>query len=213
MRYVGLGRNNLRSHFVFRLCLAPEWLRARFLPVVFLANGEELTGKTFTTPLNTTNPNTYVKFISLRTSPSTKRILKVLPVIFIGKTTVLTVFPFSIAFLANCSALTCPAPSRCRILHGQAHCQDYCYRGRCPPGHTCVSTSAVCLRGPCPAKVVRCRKLKSGENCTQTSQSNLLVKFISMAHSFKTHLTSFGVQIRFGPDSRESGPNPCPRLT
>ena len=43
--------------------------RARFLPVVFLANEEELTGKTFTTSLNTTNPNTYVKFILLRTSP------------------------------------------------------------------------------------------------------------------------------------------------
>ena len=27
-------------------------------PVVFLANEEELTGKTFTTSLNTTNPNT-----------------------------------------------------------------------------------------------------------------------------------------------------------
>ena len=37
-------------------------------PVVFRAN-EELTGKTFTTSLDTTNPNTYVKFIFLRTSP------------------------------------------------------------------------------------------------------------------------------------------------
>ena len=69
MRYVELGRDNLRSHFVFRPRHAPEWLRARFLPVIFLANEEELTGKTFTTPLNTTNPNTYVKFIFLRTSP------------------------------------------------------------------------------------------------------------------------------------------------
>ena len=69
MRYVGLGRDNLRSHFVFRPRHAPEWLRARFLPVVFLANEEELTGKTFTTSLNTTNPNPYVKFIFLRTSP------------------------------------------------------------------------------------------------------------------------------------------------
>ena len=70
MRYVGLGRNNLRSHFVFRPRHAPEWLRARFLPVVFLANEEELTGKTFTTSFNTTNPNnTYVNFIFLRTSP------------------------------------------------------------------------------------------------------------------------------------------------
>ena len=69
MRYVGLGKDNLRSHFVFRPRHAPEWLRARFLPVVFLANEEELTGKTFTTPLNTTNPDTYVKFIFLRTSP------------------------------------------------------------------------------------------------------------------------------------------------
>ena len=65
----GLGRDNLRSHFVFRPRHAPEWLRARFLPVVLLANEEELTGKTFTTSLNTTNPNTYVKFIFLRTSP------------------------------------------------------------------------------------------------------------------------------------------------
>ena len=73
MRYVGLGRDNLRSHFVFRPRHAPEWLRARFLPVVFLANEEELTGKTFTTSLNTTNPNTYVKFIFLRTSPLTSR--------------------------------------------------------------------------------------------------------------------------------------------
>ena len=76
MRSVGLGRDNLRSHFVFRPRHAPEWLRARFLPVVFLANEEELNGKTFTTSLNTTNrrlpalgPNTYVKFIFLRTSP------------------------------------------------------------------------------------------------------------------------------------------------
>ena len=71
MRYVGLGRGNLRSHFVFRPRHAPEWLRARFLPVAFLANEEELTGKTFTTSLNTTNPITYVKFIFLRTSPLT----------------------------------------------------------------------------------------------------------------------------------------------
>ena len=69
MRYVGLGRDNLRSHFVFRPRHAPEWLCARFLPVVFLTNEGELTGKTFTTSLNTTNPNTYVKFIFLRTSP------------------------------------------------------------------------------------------------------------------------------------------------
>ena len=69
MRYVGLGRDSLRSHFVFRPRHAPEWLRARFLPVFLLANEEELTGKTFTTSLNTTNPNTYVKFIFLRTSP------------------------------------------------------------------------------------------------------------------------------------------------
>ena len=55
----------MRSHFVFRPRHAPEWLRARFLPVFFLTNEEELTGKTFTTSLNTTNPNTYVKFISL----------------------------------------------------------------------------------------------------------------------------------------------------
>ena len=48
---------------------APEWLCTRFLGVVFLANEEELTGNTFTTSLNTTNPNTYVKFIFLRTSP------------------------------------------------------------------------------------------------------------------------------------------------
>ena len=72
MRYVGLGRDILRSHFVFRPRHAPEWLRARFLPVVFLANEEELTGKTFTTSLNTTNPNAYVKLIFLRTSPLTR---------------------------------------------------------------------------------------------------------------------------------------------
>ena len=58
MRYVELGRDNLRSHFVFRPRHAPEWLRARFLSVIFLANEEELTRKTFTTSLNTTNPNT-----------------------------------------------------------------------------------------------------------------------------------------------------------
>ena len=58
MRYVGLRRDNLRSHFVFRPRHGPEWLRARFLTVVFLANEEELAGKTFTTFLNTTNPNT-----------------------------------------------------------------------------------------------------------------------------------------------------------
>ena len=69
MRYVGLGRDHLRSHFVFRPRHAPEWLRTRFLRVVFLANEEELTGNTFTTFFNTTNPNTYVKFIFLRTSP------------------------------------------------------------------------------------------------------------------------------------------------
>ena len=73
MRYVELGRDNLRSHFVFRPRHAPEWLRARFLPVIFLTNEEELTRKTFTTPLNTTNPNTYVKFIFLRTSPLSNR--------------------------------------------------------------------------------------------------------------------------------------------
>ena len=72
MRYVGLGRDNyLRSHFVFWPHHAPEWLRARSLPVVFLANEEELTGKTFTMSLNMKNPNTYVKFIFLRTSPLT----------------------------------------------------------------------------------------------------------------------------------------------
>ena len=69
MRYIGLGRDNLRSHFIFRPCHAPEWLRARFLPVIFLANEGELTGKIFSTSLNTTNPNTYMKFIFLRTSP------------------------------------------------------------------------------------------------------------------------------------------------
>ena len=68
MRYVGLGKNNARSHFVFRPRHAPEWLRTRFLPVVFLAN-EELTGKTFTTFFNTTKPNTYVKVIFPRASP------------------------------------------------------------------------------------------------------------------------------------------------
>ena len=57
----------------FRLSAAscPEWLRARFPPIVFLANEEELTGKIFTTSLNTTNPDTYVEFIFLRTSPLT----------------------------------------------------------------------------------------------------------------------------------------------
>ena len=71
MRSVGLGRDNLRSHFVFRPRHAPEWLRARFLPVVFLdlANEEELTRKIFSTSLITPNPNTYVKFIFFRTSP------------------------------------------------------------------------------------------------------------------------------------------------
>ena len=49
-RYVGLGRDNLISHFVFRPRHAPEWLRARFLPVVFLANEEELTGNTLPRP-------------------------------------------------------------------------------------------------------------------------------------------------------------------
>ena len=71
MRYVGLRRDNLRSHFVFRPRHAPGWLRTWFLPIVFLANEEELTGKTFTTSLNATNPNTYVKFIFLWTSPLT----------------------------------------------------------------------------------------------------------------------------------------------
>ena len=60
---------NLRSHFVIRPRRAPEWLRARFFGVVFLANEGELAEKSFTTSLNTTNPNTYVKFIFLRTSP------------------------------------------------------------------------------------------------------------------------------------------------
>ena len=73
MGYVGLGRDNLRSHFVFRPRHPPEWLRARFLPVVFLTNKGELTGETFTTSLNTTNPNTYMKFIFLRTSPLRKQ--------------------------------------------------------------------------------------------------------------------------------------------
>ena len=64
-------KRQLRSHFVFGPRHAPEWLRTRFLPVNFLANEEEMTEKTFTTSLNTTNPNTYVKFIFLRTSPLT----------------------------------------------------------------------------------------------------------------------------------------------
>ena len=50
MRYVGLRRDSLRSHFVFRPRHAPKWLRAGFLPVVFLANKEELTGKTYRFP-------------------------------------------------------------------------------------------------------------------------------------------------------------------
>ena len=37
--------------------------------VAFLTNEEELTAKTFTTSVNTTNSNTYVKFIFLQTSP------------------------------------------------------------------------------------------------------------------------------------------------
>ena len=82
MRSVGLGRDNLRSHFVFRPRHAPAWLRARFLPVVFLANEEELTRKIFTTPLNITNPNTYVKFIFLRTSPLRQDSLEAILVIF-----------------------------------------------------------------------------------------------------------------------------------
>ena len=73
MRYVGLvRRDNLRSHFVFWPRHAPEWLCARFLPVVFLTNEEELTGKTFTMSLTTTNLTfgTHdVKFIFLQTSP------------------------------------------------------------------------------------------------------------------------------------------------
>ena len=76
-RYIELGRDNLRSHFVFRPRHAPERLRARFLPVIFLANEGELTGKTFTTSLNTTNPNTYMNFIFLRTSPVSQCILPV----------------------------------------------------------------------------------------------------------------------------------------
>ena len=35
----------------------------------FSQTKKKLTGKTFKTSLNTTNPNTYVKFIFLRTSP------------------------------------------------------------------------------------------------------------------------------------------------
>ena len=54
---------NLKSHFVFSPHRAPEWLHARFFRVVFLANEGELTGRTFTTSLNTTSPNTNVKFI------------------------------------------------------------------------------------------------------------------------------------------------------
>ena len=64
---------NLRSHFVIRPRRALEWLRARFFRAVFLANEGELTGKTFTTSHNTTNPNIYVKFIFLRTSPLMKK--------------------------------------------------------------------------------------------------------------------------------------------
>ena len=55
--------------FRLKAAACPEWLRARFLLVVFFENEEELTRKTFTTSLNTPNPNTYVKFIFLRTSP------------------------------------------------------------------------------------------------------------------------------------------------
>ena len=63
---------NLRPHLVIRPRRAPEWLRARFFRVVLLANEweenwrERLLRRPSTPP---SNPNTYVKFIFLRTSP------------------------------------------------------------------------------------------------------------------------------------------------
>ena len=54
---------DLGSHFVIRA------RRARFFLVDFLANEREPTGKTFTTPLTSPNPNIYVKFIFPWSSP------------------------------------------------------------------------------------------------------------------------------------------------
>ena len=112
MRYVGLGRDSLRSHFVFRPRHAPKWLRARFLPVVFLANEEGLTGKTFTTSLNTTNHNTYVKFISLRTSPLNSAHFDQ----FAEKTNMVTPF-FILDSERPCSKLS-PQGKNCKISVG-----------------------------------------------------------------------------------------------
>ena len=50
MRYVGLGRDYLRSHFAFRPRHAPEWLRARFLLVVFLATKKNWTERLLPRP-------------------------------------------------------------------------------------------------------------------------------------------------------------------
>ena len=119
MSYVGLGRDNLRSHFVFRPRHAPEWLRARFLPVVFLANEEELTGKTFTTSLNTTNPNTCVKFIFLRTSPLTWVLSHCLlwlggALIYEDIDNVRVVFVRSFFFLSSCIHWSLANKKKCR---------------------------------------------------------------------------------------------------
>ena len=54
---------DLRSHFVIRA------RRGRFFLFDFLANEREPTGKTFTTPLTSPNPNIYVKFIFPWSSP------------------------------------------------------------------------------------------------------------------------------------------------
>ena len=71
MRYVGLGRDNLRSHFVFRPRHAPRVTLCSIPPGRFSHKRRRTDRKDFYHVPHPTNLNTYVKFIFLRTSPLT----------------------------------------------------------------------------------------------------------------------------------------------
>ena len=170
MRYVGLGRDKLRSHFVFRPRHAPEWLRAWFLPVVFLTNEEELTGKTFTTSLTTTNPNTYVKFIFLRTSP-----LRPSKFTCIFCQSRITPLCFSLFFFSLCFIPT--VISHCVFFHSFFLVFPTHPRTLSPPSALPHPLPSLFIQGL--VSVVLCICLKIGLGCeTFSSENNKSVRLI-----------------------------------
>ena len=76
MNYAELGKDNLRSHFVFSRVMPPSDFVLDSTRSSFSQTKKNWPEKTFTTSLNTTNPNTYVKFIFLRTSPLIHKIIE-----------------------------------------------------------------------------------------------------------------------------------------